>query len=293
MTESAPDESRLERLLHEIAQLRAEVGDLSQRLDALVGPRPDPVVGLNDHPTSNLSARDRHLLTVQIPRELEASLQLFRHFSPTELMPPSGDWALSPLGLLEITRTIQADQPATVVECGSGTSSVWFGMAVSQYGGQVYSLEHDSVYAERTRSMVERHGLHNHVTVLHAPLTEYTREDETLTWYQSDELLATGLTIDLLLIDGPPSSSAGDRAHTLKILADHLSPDAWVFVDDYVRESERQMVDLWRTEYPELRRIPSTTKQLAILRRQEADVAAPPFETETPDNSEPTTSGAS
>lgn len=215
-----------------------------------------------------LSQRDLHFLSVHGPREVEASLQLFRRYSPESIMPPSGDWALSPLALLEIVRLIESRQFETFVECGSGVSSLWFGLAMRKMGhGHVYALEHDPKYVEQTRHMVDLHGLTEFVSILHAPLVESSEVGVSGIWYDPRVLDGIDRSIDAVLVDGPPAASEGDRSHGLPILAPRLSEEAWVFVDDYVRVAEFRMVANWLDSFPEFKRVPSSTRQMAILHR--------------------------
>ena len=62
----------------------------------------------------------------------------------------------------------------TILECGSGSSTVWFATALAQRGGEgkVVALESNAPYAESTRAELAWHGLQDRATVLHAPLVE-------------------------------------------------------------------------------------------------------------------------
>lgn len=201
----------------------------------------------------------------QIPREIEASKQLFDHFAPQGLMPATGGWALSPVGTLEIVRKIQEVKPTAVLECGSGTSTIWMAMALRKLGGgRVYALEHDPDHVETTRSLIDDHGLAQYAEILHAPLKEYRAGDATITWYD-DAALGDIPPVGVMLIDGPPAAVTDGRSHTLRFTKHLLANEAWLFADDYNRLPERSMVQTWLQHHPELRLTHSATKLQAVL----------------------------
>ena len=183
-------------------------------------------------------------------------------------MPISGEWALSPLGIYAMVQTILADEAEVVLECGSGTSTIWFGMAVRESGvGHVWALEHDKRFLEKTRSEVARHGLDDFVSVLDAPLCPVDGESpDAGVWYSKEFLDRLSGPIDVLLVDGPPAGSEGQRDHVLSVVRDSLRPGAWIFVDDMVRPREKAMVANWLKAHPELERLPSPSPQIALLR---------------------------
>lgn len=209
--------------------------------------------------------RDIYFNSYQIPREIEASQQLYKHLTPERLMPATGGWALSPLGMLAIVRTILNDEPSTVVECGSGTSTVWMALALKSVGsGHLYALEHDVKHVARTNTLLNEHGVADFATVLHAPLTPLSTEDDGVTWY--DPSVLDGLSdVGVALIDGPPAAVTGGRSHSLKYLRRHLAQNAWVFIDDYHRPEEKRMVEEWLDSHPELTLEYSETKLQAVL----------------------------
>jgi hypothetical protein len=103
--------------------------------------------------------RGTDLLLRAQSREIEALFQLFQHFTPRAPMPSSGDFALNPTDLLELLHLVRDRRPRTVLELGSGTSTVWLAYALEQQGGRLISLDHDHGYAQKTRALLVAHGL--------------------------------------------------------------------------------------------------------------------------------------
>jgi predicted O-methyltransferase YrrM len=199
-------------------------------------------------------------------REVEALIQLFQRIKPRAAMPSSGQWALDPTGLLQLVSLIERHRPAVVTELGSGTSTIWIGYALEQVGGgRLMTLEHQPDFAERTRALVDIHGLDKLVEVRDAPLTKIQLGDSTTPWYALDALVDLQ-EIDLLVVDGPPGS-VGRRARypALPVLVDRLADGAIVVLDDVERADETSIVERWCAEIPGLTRTVGILGGQAIL----------------------------
>lgn len=116
--------------------------------------------------------------------------------------------------------------------------------------GHVWSMEHDPVYASKTRKLLEDQGLLAWATVVDAPLT--TRPQTGFApWYATDGLMIPDGSIDLLVIDGPPQNSAPlARYPALPVLNTKLSADCTIFLDDADRADEQAIVSRWIMEFP-------------------------------------------
>jgi predicted O-methyltransferase YrrM len=147
-----------------------------------------------------------------VPREVEATLQLFQSFTPRAPMPSSGGFALNPTDLLEVLHLIRTRQPRLVLELGSGTSSVWIGYVLEKTGGRLISLDHDAGYARQTRAALAAHGLTEVAEVRDAPLVPATIDGRDYPWYDP-EALTDLRDIDFVLIDGPPERTGSDARY--------------------------------------------------------------------------------
>ncbi|MET0964007.1 MAG: class I SAM-dependent methyltransferase [Noviherbaspirillum sp.] len=108
---------------------------------------------------------------------------------------------MSPDFLRELYLHALAEKPQVVVECSSGTSTVILARCMQLNGsGKVFSLEHESEYAEKTRRNLERHGLSEWATVLDAPLRLIEANKTSSRWYALDAL-PNDIAIDMLVID--------------------------------------------------------------------------------------------
>lgn len=192
--------------------------------------------------------------------------ELREHLDTATFMPPLRGWAASPDLVRLIVRHIDRLRPELVVECGSGSSSIWMGYALRRHGrGRVVAIEHEAQFAEQTRALIAEHGLDDVVEVRLAPLVE--AEPGTITdtgfrdkgaasrWYDTSAF-ADLEGIGLLLVDGPPESTGRQaRYPALPAFWPYLADDAVIILDDTVRKDERALGKRWLEEYPELLRV--------------------------------------
>jgi predicted O-methyltransferase YrrM len=207
-------------------------------------------------------ARNQHAQTA----ETEALLQLFRDFEPRAPMPSSRTrWAMDPTGLLELLYLIRRKQPKVVLELGSGTSSIWIAYALEKDGGRLISVDHMTEFADRTQSLLHRHGVNHLAEIRLAELRQLNINGDEFQWYNVDALRDIN-EIDLLLVDGPPGS-LGEMARypALHALESQLAPNAVVILDDADRPGEQGIIRRWITEVPGLREEREIFSRVAVL----------------------------
>jgi predicted O-methyltransferase YrrM len=168
-------------------------------------------------------------------------------------LPALGAWSIE----ADFARLIVAEvggRRRVVVECGSGMTTLLLAHALRQNGGgRVYSLEHDEGFARETTALLERAGLTDQAEVIVAPLARQRFGSESVEWY---DLSVAGdrlpHQIDLLIVDGPPATTPWARWPALIALADRLTLEGTVLMDDGRRRHERRVAYRWASEHPEL-----------------------------------------
>lgn len=205
---------------------------------------------------------------------LEDYMQLMRLVPMPLPMPRPGTWAASEDLLLWLAGYVLEHRPKTVVDLGSGQSSVWMAAAMrtAGYDGQVFGIDHDEAYAEGTRDLARRQGVEDWLTVVHAPLHEQEIAGKTVRWYDLDAL--SGIRdIDLMSVDGPPGQGTSHaRWPALPALHDRLSSAAVVVLDDMIRRDEQEILDDWTARFPDfaVERL-DFEKGAAIMRRRQSE----------------------
>lgn len=168
-------------------------------------------------------------------------------------LPPTRGWAASPDFLNILLDIAEERRHQTIVECGSGVSTLVLARLCRNRGfGRVVSFDHDEAFAGATRRHLERLGLADHATVVHAPLVRQTIGERSCLWYRIDPD-AIPDRIDLLVIDGPPQPVCGELARlpALDLLGPRLGAGASVVFDDADRKDERDIVKLLSTRHPD------------------------------------------
>lgn len=217
-------------------------------------------------------AAHRSLLRAQEERQaqLQAVNSLHALLPLRAPLPAMTRWAAAPDLATTLVTEILRTRPKTIVEIGSGVSTLVDGYTLEKLGegGKVIALDHDRAWCDRTVDNVKLHGLEDTSRVVHAPLVDHEFEGKTWKWYALDDLPAE-TRIDLLLVDGPPVKTQDmARYPALPLLAPYLSDDAVIVLDDADRDSERDVVDRWLREFGhrlELERLP-TLRGTVILR---------------------------
>lgn len=227
--------------------------------------------------TRQEEAREKHLATLVSEAQgdtyldIEAAVALYSVLAPTTPLPSMSDWAISPQAAKTLIDEFFDSGARTVLEMGSGVSTVLLGLALKASGrpGRVVALEHDAAYATKTRRLVEQHNLSDVVTVLDCPLVPVGIDGKDYRWYDIEQL-EEDLVVDLLFVDGPPAASSPEaRMPAVPLLWSRLAPDATVLLDDARRPDEQRILTAWTTSFPGLVLIEVRDKRgTGVLRRR-------------------------
>ena len=163
------------------------------------------------------------------------------------------------------------ERPATVIEGGSGVSTVVMALAVREHNlpTRIVALEHQPEWAEVTRRLLERHGVAEYAEVRLAPLAPTSLDDHETPWYD-ESALADLSDIGLVLVDGPPEGT-GERARypMVPLLRDRFAPRCTILVDDTDRPGDADVVERWRPLLPDFEfGVLDLDKGAAILTRK-------------------------
>ena len=235
--------ARLARITAEaeqVEELRAVIGSLDARLDST---RQQLVRRADAHEDKlGRLRRDVYGVHVAVQRTPSVTTELGRvyrrlvyHNHP---MPELGGWAMTSASLVWVVDQISSGRVSTILECGSGSSTVWFALALEQRGtpGRIVSLESSAAYADETRARLAELGLADRAQVLTAPLVDLDLPGRaTQPWFDTSMLSDDIVGVDLLFVDGPVGDTAPQaRYPALPVLADRLTDNALVLLDDPV-----------------------------------------------------------
>ena len=191
-----------------------------------------------DRVSKELSAQTGRFKTelAHVYHQFEAVEQLLPLLKLSAPLPPSRGWAASPDFLLTLAHVTKKLRPRLSVELGSGIST----LVLAKSGAKrIVSLDHSVEFGTQTREMLLSHGVRGVDIRIHE-LETYSRGYK---WYARSTFKGIA-KIDLLVIDGPPSSTNPDaRYPALEHLVPLLSPKATVILDDVYRDEERKLAD--------------------------------------------------
>lgn len=171
-------------------------------------------------------------------------------------LPASRGWAVSPDMLSELVSFALNVKPQTVVECGSGVSTIALARCLQKNGmGHVYSLEHEPTFAASTRANLAKHGLSDWGTVIDAPLVEHEIDGKIWHWYETENL--PNSVIDMIFVDGPPEPGGPMARYPAgPLLFSRLSVEGTAFIDDANTSDGRENLEAWRRGIQGLRNTP-------------------------------------
>lgn len=188
---------------------------------------------------------ENHRLLQASSREVEALVNVrpLAGRLPVDL----GGWAADAVLLDVVLRLIVRNGCRSIVECGSGWSTVLISRCLEELGeGHVVALEHDLEFARQTEALLARFGVAGRASVVHAPIEPRGIEGETWLWYGPVGASALSGPIDLLLVDGPPASvGARSRYPAAPLLEPWLRDHSIVVLDDGYRPDEAWIAGQW------------------------------------------------
>jgi len=157
-------------------------------------------------------------------------------------------FSLSRNSLIWLFARLQKSKPSSILEMGSGLSTVAHAIysIQSQKNVRISSIDHDQSWLEVTSEMLQkRNSFSDLVDFYHSPITEGDFGDwgKGYTW-PLEKLLGP---FDWLLIDGPPRIVG--RASTLPMAWPYLANGANIFLDDAARPAEQEAIRKWLDFY--------------------------------------------
>jgi len=145
---------------------------------------------------------------------------------------------------------IRVNRRRTIVEFGSGVSSVAIASALDPKTQRLISFEHDEDWANYVSGQLGRLDLADRCQVVHAPLKHCELSIDASPWYDVDIVRDSleSLEVDVVICDGPPAYSRDTRMArypAMPALQSMLANTYSVYLDDIDRSSERKIARLW------------------------------------------------
>lgn len=163
---------------------------------------------------------------------------------------PATRYALAPSALLTVVNDVMINGRRTIVELGSGYSSVYLARALDLIGaadGRIFTVDADPDWLNLVIDRAAAAGVGDRIT----PVLATIRRQEGLgDWYDREAIMeALGArSIDLLLVDGPVASGPQRqeaRAPAAQALKNALGARCAIYLDDVHRPSHARIAARW------------------------------------------------
>jgi len=164
-------------------------------------------------------------------------------------LPVTLDWSAAADFLFLIKDYCLAEKPQTIIECSSGLTTLTLARCCQiNEAGHVYSLENGEEYQLQTKNRLQQFQLEDYADVFYAPLRKTPVNGINYDWYTPDAIAE--LKINMLVIDGPPGFiQKHSRLPALPVLFEQLADKSCIFLDDAMRDEEKEIVAMWLEQF--------------------------------------------
>lgn len=152
------------------------------------------------------------------------------------------EWSAEEPYLAEVVRSAERTS-GSILECGSGLTTLLVGTVAMRRGIRLHSLEHNADWHERISRSLHDEGITG-ATVHLTPLRNFGDYE----WYESP-LSPLPDQFSLIVCDGPPASTRGGRIGVMPQMGDSFSAGCVILLDDLIRPAEQDLVQRWIREY--------------------------------------------
>lgn len=185
--------------------------------------------------------------------ETFALTKLLKMFND-EIFLPLTNWSMVPSEILHICNDIVINKRNSIVELGSGMSTLSIAKIIKIYDLDVVftCIDNNKEWLDIVEGQLKKFSLEKCVTLIHAPITEikkdYAKPNQKL-WYDTkviDQVFNRHDEIDLLIVDGPFGGlTPFCRYSAVPFFRVKLSANFAIFLDDTNRKDELEILNDW------------------------------------------------
>lgn len=170
------------------------------------------------------------------------------------------DWAIEEKFAKLLIYKIVTNRPKNIVELGSGLSTLLMAKTISSLGYDffLHSFDSDKLFLKETKNLLMAEGLYNEnsIKLKHSEIKKIEKKGLGYSWYNPDDFNFNFDCVDLLIVDGPVGSFCKNaRYPAFPVLKKYLRKGSIVLLDDANREDEKEIIELWKQENPEISKI--------------------------------------
>lgn len=196
-------------------------------------------------------------------KQIEDFFRIQAYFNSWERLPSMHGWPVSPDFALYLIELLERNDYDLVIEFGSGSSTLLMAKVISHlkrkkrndFATMQVAFEHLEQYYEETLCFLQQSDLDADVNLKLSPLNSYIAPNGIAYSYYSCsselEALAKRFTVKdlkiLLVVDGPPAATGNHARYPAlpKVMEWFGQSKVDVLLDDYIREDEKEIVEMW------------------------------------------------
>jgi hypothetical protein len=158
--------------------------------------------------------------------------------------------AVRPGAIACVLNDIFINKRETIVEFGSGISTLLISQSLDPAIHKLISFEHDLEWAKSVSNSIKSAGLQQVCEVIHAPLEDCDQSLDGSHWYDIAVVHNTlsSLQPDTVLCDGPVANTPGStmaRYPAIPVISQYLGDRFSIYLDDINRRGERDIAAKW------------------------------------------------
>lgn len=205
-------------------------------------------------------------------RQTQAFIGLQDYFSTGELPVLNAEnknWPVSPDFSFYLVQLIELNKYDVIIEFGSGLSTVVVARSLAkmikrgrnEHSCRFVSFDHLEAYYQQTQAHLLQAGLADDVQLCLTPLQDWVAPNGITYPYYSCQSVLKGLASErsldglrvLVIVDGPPAATGEHARYPAGplILQHFTGAHIDILLDDYIREDEKEIAQIWQAEIQE------------------------------------------
>lgn len=178
-------------------------------------------------------------------QQLTQYMELRRLLNNDVVMPPLRGYAISPDLVLYLLSLLERFKPQSIIEFGSGFSSVVFSRYAQSNGAKVVSVDHEPFFSKKSQALVDAWGYADQFNLITADVIEQEADGMNVLFYDRSAV-DKHFGFDFVFLDGPPQAlGLTVRGGLLPLFRPLLVSGCIIVLDDYYRPGEREFVASW------------------------------------------------
>ncbi|NND61920.1 MAG: hypothetical protein HKN48_01870 [Flavobacteriaceae bacterium] len=163
---------------------------------------------------------------------------------------PFNPFSLNPNTILHLINEIIINKRSSVIEFGSGLSTVVLAKYVqlNQLPISILSVDDDQDWINLIKDQLRQHKCDSVVSFVYAPIKPYSSENHMGSWYDSEKITQAlqDNRLDMVVVDGPGANTSRlARFPALEVIEKNLAQNFFVLLDDIRRSDEKIILNKW------------------------------------------------